>query len=115
MTFGERLRELRLDRDLNQRKLAGQVGINFTYLSKIETGKLSPPSQETINKLADALDADADELLILANKVPDDVKDVITESTEIPAFLRQIRDLDTEKRGELKRYIEQLRSKRSNE
>lgn len=112
MTFGERLRELRLERGYNQRTLADKVGIDFTYLSKIETGKMAPPSQDTIKKIAAALEADGDELLILANKVPDDVKDVITESTEMPAFLRQMRDLDAEEMERLKRYVNKLRSRR---
>lgn len=113
MTFGEKLRALRLQRKLNQRKLADVVGIDFTYLSKIETGKMPPPSQETIKRLAGALGADADELLLLADKVPEDVKDVITESPELPAFLRQIRGLPHEDLEKLKRYAERLKAKRS--
>ena len=62
MTFGEKIRSLRRDNKLSQRDLAGRVGLNFTYLSKIENGKLDFagfPSEETILKLAEALDADA--------------------------------------------------------
>lgn len=61
MTFGERIRELRKANDLSQRDLADKVGINFTYLSKIENGKLDFaqfPSEETIRNLAQALGAD---------------------------------------------------------
>jgi transcriptional regulator with XRE-family HTH domain len=112
MDFGERLRELRLQRGLNQRKLAEQVGVDFTYLSKIETGKMPPPSQETIVKLADKLDADLDELLVLADRVPDDVKDIVTKSREHPAFLREIRDLDESELGELRRRAREIKQRR---
>ena len=40
MTFGERLRQLRKAKNLNQSELADKVGINFTYLSKIENEQL---------------------------------------------------------------------------
>lgn len=112
MTFGDRLRELRLQNGLNQRDLAEKVGIDFTYLSKIENDKMSPPSQETIRKLAEELEADLDELLILANRVPDDVKEVITKSREHPAFLREIQDLDQEELKKLREKAQEIREER---
>lgn len=112
MQFGDRLRELRLKKSLSQRKLAEKVGVDFTYLSKIETGTMSPPAQDTILRLADALSADSDELLVLAGRVPDDVKDVVTNSRELPAFLREIQDLDEEEIKLLKRKAQEIRRKR---
>ena len=73
MTFGERVRDLRKAKNLSQRELADIIDMNFTYLSKIENGKLnfaSFPSEETIRKLAKALDADVDKLLLMAKKIP---------------------------------------------
>ncbi len=70
MEFGARIRSLRKEHDLTLRELAEQVGINFTYLSKIESGKGAPPSEDTINSLARVLHADPDELVLLANKLP---------------------------------------------
>ncbi len=40
MTFGERVRELRLAKSLTLRDLAPKVGVGFTYISKIENGRL---------------------------------------------------------------------------
>ena len=57
MTFGERLRELRKAKNFSQRTLADKVGINFTYLSKVESEKLyfaQYPSEDLIRKLAKA-------------------------------------------------------------
>ena len=70
MTFGQRLRELRTDRGLTQRELAGKAGISITYLSKLETGALPPPRERTILALADFLNADQAELFGLARKLP---------------------------------------------
>jgi transcriptional regulator with XRE-family HTH domain len=77
MTFGERIRQLRKAKNLNQQEVAEKVGINFTYLSKIENDKLESaefPSEDTIKKLAKALGGDADELLLMAKKVPDKIR-----------------------------------------
>jgi transcriptional regulator with XRE-family HTH domain len=73
MTFGERLREIRKSRGLSQRELADKVKLNFTYLSKVETGTMHPPSEKTIMALAKALETDSDELLALAKKMPSDL------------------------------------------
>ena len=73
MEFGQKLKELRLEKRLSQRGLAEKVGKDFTYLSKIENGKMSPPSRETIIRIAKELETDAeklDDLLILAKKKP---------------------------------------------
>jgi len=115
MEFGDRLRALRHQKGLNQRDLADKVDIDFTYLSKIETGKMSPPSRDTIRKLADALGADLDELLVLAGRVPDDVKEVVTQSREHPAFLREISDMGKEELEELRKKAKEIREKRSQE
>ena len=48
-------------RGLSQRALAAQAGLNFTYLSQIETGARKGPV-ETMKKLAQALDLDLDDL-----------------------------------------------------
>ena len=71
MTFGERIRELRAQRNFSQRELAQKVGIDFTYISKMENNKLDhTPSVETIIRLARALETDELELMELANKMP---------------------------------------------
>ena len=56
MDFGQRLRELRRERKLTLRALADAVGVDFSYLSKIENGKAGYlPGAETIRSIAEAL------------------------------------------------------------
>jgi HTH-type transcriptional regulator, competence development regulator len=55
---------------LTLRELGERVGMDFTYLSKIENDKGDPPSEEAIRRLAAVLRADADELILLADKLP---------------------------------------------
>ncbi len=82
MSFGGRVRELRQAEGLTLRDVASKVGINFTYLSKIENGKLDfsdYPSERLIRRLANALGGDTDELLLLAEKVPDRIRKRVLE------------------------------------
>lgn len=94
MKFAERLRELRQAKNLSQRALASKVGVDFTYLSKIENEKLDfaqYPSEDLILKLAEALEADADELMLLAEKIPPLIKKRVMER---PDEFLQIARLD---------------------
>lgn len=112
MTFGERLRELRLDKKINQRDLASRVGIDFTYLSKLENGRMPPPAAGTIARIAKALGAHGDELMILANKVPTDLTPMISRSAAVPAFLRSIQDFDDADLARLSTYAQKMRATR---
>jgi HTH-type transcriptional regulator, competence development regulator len=105
MTFGERVRELRKGKNLTLRELAVKVKVNFTYLSKIENQKLSfgeYPSEDLIRKLAKVLGAEEDELLLLAQKIPEDIKKRVIER---PDAFRKIAKLDDEK---LDKLLEEL-------
>lgn len=53
--LGFRLRTSREDLGLNQQQLAQISGISRGYISKLESGKASNPSMETIKELAKAL------------------------------------------------------------
>ena len=77
MNFGSHLRKLRTEKQLTLRGLASKVGVGFTYLSRVETGTMTYgdyPSVALIHRLADALDADEDEMLLLAKKIPQQVR-----------------------------------------
>ncbi len=96
MTFGEKIQALRAAKNLTQRELADTVGINFTYLSKIENDKLAQdqfPREDTIKKLAEALGADVDELLLLAKRIPDAIKQRVIQN---PDAFRKMASLDDE-------------------
>lgn len=107
MTFGRRLHDLRKAQNLSQRTLAERVGVNFTYLSKVESEKLDfamYPSEELIRKLASALGGDVDELLLLAKKIPADIRERVIER---PDAFRKIASLDDRALDQILRQIEQ--------
>lgn len=98
-TVGQRIREIRKSRNLTQRELADRVGINFTYLSRVENDRLDDeqtPREETLQRIAKALDADPDELLLLARRIPDAYRDRILSRPGVFRKLLNLSDSDLE-------------------
>lgn len=112
MEFSERIRELRKAKNLSLRALAEAVGVSFTYISKIENGKLDfgdYPSEDLIQKLAAALGADEDELLLLARKVPPEIRERVFER---PDAFRKLANLDDAALDKLLQDIEKKRKEK---
>lgn len=94
MQFGERVRELRALRGLTQQTIADRMSVSVSYISKVENGKLhfgDYPSEKFIHKLADELQADEDELLLLADKVPPSIRIRIQQR---PNLFRKLAKMD---------------------
>jgi HTH-type transcriptional regulator, competence development regulator len=92
MHFGKYLREKRErlrkeDRRFSLRKVAGRIGIEPAYLSKIERDVTAPPSEATTIKLARELDEDPDMLLAMAGKVSSDLQAIIRKRPKLFADL----------------------------
>jgi transcriptional regulator with XRE-family HTH domain len=95
LDFGNELRELRRYRKLTQRELAERVGIDFSYISKLERGRNQPPSTETINALARVLDVDRARLYRhIWKAAPDNMtRSALEERVKVlDAAVRAIRD-----------------------
>lgn len=74
--FGGQLRSARERAGLGVRELARRVGMDPTYLSKVERGENPPPSAEIIEALAVELNHPPDALLDLGGKVPTDLQEI---------------------------------------
>lgn len=86
MQFGERVREIRLEKQLTQRELAERLGVSFTYVSKVENERLhfgDYPSEKFIHKLAAELEVDENELLLLSDRVPEHIRHQIQQRPEL--------------------------------
>ncbi len=92
MEFGPYLRDLRKSRRLTQQQLADAVGVDFTYISKVENGRVDPPSEATIRKIAEVLEFDPDPLLDQAGKVATDLKSIVASEPQLALLLRSIGD-----------------------
>ncbi len=93
-TFGQTLRELRRSKNVSQRELAQKVGVDFSYISKVENDRLPPPAADTIVKICKELGAPPNELLASTGKMPTDVKEMLSTSTSAQEFVRQAHDMD---------------------
>ncbi|MGC9453112.1 MAG: helix-turn-helix domain-containing protein [Oceanipulchritudo sp.] len=111
-TFGEFLRKSRsqkaaIDRTYSVRGLALKVGIQPSYLSKIERGLQPPPGEDTIKRLATELGEDPDVLLALAGKVSSDLQEIIRKRPEL--FSKLIRELKSMPDHALLRIVREVR------
>ena len=98
MTFGQYVRtarekKLREDRTFSVRQVAQRIGVEPSYLSKIERDLVAPPSEATITRLAQELGEDSDLLLAMAGKVSSDLQRIILIRPQLFAeLLRQLKD-----------------------
>ena len=72
---------------MSQRDLAKKAEMDFTYLSKIENGKMQPPRTDVIVRLAGILGADVNELIGLAGEIPPALKATIEKSDAARNFI----------------------------
>ena len=78
MEFGGLLRNLRSKKGIGIKQLAPELGVSYTYLSKLEHN-LVRPSQELVERIANYFSYDRDRLLLAANKVPSDILEILRE------------------------------------
>ncbi len=91
----ERLR--RSDRRYSVRQVAGRIGIEPAYLSKIERGEVAPPSEATTVALAKELGEDVDVLLALGGKVSADLQEIIRKRPRLFAdLIRELKEAPDE-------------------
>ncbi len=98
MTFGKYIRTVREkifkeDRSYSVRQVAQRIGVEPSYLSKIERDQVAPPSEATITRLAQELGEDSDLLLAMAGKVSSDLRNIILHRPQLFAeLLRKLKD-----------------------
>lgn len=87
--FGQSLRAARLARGLTQAAVAKQLAVSKGYISRLEGGK-ARPAESTVRRLAEVCATDASSLLILAGRLPGDVREILSQHpSEAPAVLRE--------------------------
>jgi transcriptional regulator with XRE-family HTH domain len=94
--MGEFIREKRealriRDKRYSLRQVATRIGIEPSYLSKIERGEQSYLSEEKLVALSHDLGEDPDVLLALSGKVSKDIQEIIRKRPRL--FAQLIRDL----------------------
>jgi HTH-type transcriptional regulator, competence development regulator len=93
-SFGETLRELRRAAGVTQRELAQRTDLDFSYISKLENDRNSPPAADRIVRISEVLGVSAEHLLALTGKIPSDVQHTIGTSLAAQEFLRETQRLN---------------------
>jgi len=107
--FGKHVRQLRerkkrWDTSFSVRQVAGRIGVEPAYLSKVERELVAPPSEEKVVRLARDLGEDPDVLLSMAGKVSSDVLAIIRRRPRALADLvRNLRNVPERKIAALSR------------
>jgi predicted transcriptional regulator len=111
--FGSNLRGKRTAKGYSLRKFADLVGVSATYLSQVEQGNADPPTARRVQKMAEILGQNADELVALAGRVPDDLLRIMQEQPGgLAAFLREAGGLSDEQFKELASMARKLKAAR---
>jgi transcriptional regulator with XRE-family HTH domain len=90
-TIGQRIKRERLARELTQRQLAEMVDVGVPHISKIEADRENP-GEPLLTRLADVFELDADELFLVARRLPDDLaEDLAADPAAALALFRTMR------------------------
>ena len=82
------------DRRYSLRQVAMRIGVEPSYLSKIERGEQPYLAEEKICTLARDLGEDPDVLLALSGKISQDVREIIRKRPQLFAqLIRELKDI----------------------
>jgi transcriptional regulator with XRE-family HTH domain len=109
-TFGEALREKRIEKGFSLRKFAQLVGVSPTYLSQVEQGNVDPPTADRVKHMAELFGENPDAWIALAGRVPEDLPAIIQEEPiEVPDLLRAVKGLTAEQLRKLRADAERMK------
>jgi transcriptional regulator with XRE-family HTH domain len=108
MSFGAVLQRIRRAKGKTQREVAGGIGMDYTYFSRLENDRFdSKPTRETVVKIADALGCTSDErseLLAAAGRIDEDMERAARSTLNRPdlkPLFRKVARLTPEEAREL--------------
>ena len=81
MAFGTALRKLRGESGIGIKRLAPELGVSYSYLSKLESDQVRP-SEELVQRVATYFDCDVDRLLLETDRVPPDILAILRDNPE---------------------------------
>ena len=121
MTFGEYLKQKRLDKEITLRGFAKLVDISPVYLCDLEKGRKAAPSMEVMQKMVSkrALNKEESERFYdlaaleqtAKNPIPKDLNAFLKDNRVIVSALRTAKDLDATDE-EWQDFIDKLRKSR---
>lgn len=117
-SFGEFIKDKRVEKGITMRRMAELLGCSAPYLSDVEKDRRNPFDMEKLRRLSRILSLSRNEyelMLDLAgrsrNSVAPDLPDYIMNRDYVSAALRTARDLDAGEE-EWKRFVEELKQRK---
>ncbi|HDO25448.1 MAG TPA: XRE family transcriptional regulator [Nitrospirae bacterium] len=112
MKFGKLIRQkreslLQTDRSYSLRQVASRIGVQPSFLSKIERGEEVSVSEEKITALAKELGLEPDILLAMNGKVSKEIQNIIRKRPEL--FTQLIRELSNMPDNAILRIVREVR------
>jgi len=101
MTFAERLKKIRQEKELTQTALAEKIGVHYTQIGRYEN-KGAHPTGDILGKLAYALNVSADYLM---NGSTDQNAAEILADRELLAQFREVEKLEDEDKKVIKIFL----------
>jgi HTH-type transcriptional regulator, competence development regulator len=108
-TFGERLREARVAKGYSLRKFAKETDVSPTYLSQVEQDKVAPPTADRVERIAELLGESVDEWMALADRLADELPDIIHSNPGVPDLLRAVQGMTPEQLKKLRAAADKIR------
>lgn len=108
VTLGQLIYKLRTEKKIGVRELGRKVDVTGVHISSIEKDKATP-SPELLRKIAKALDADVDKLMVRAKQIdPEVIKVIQKNSYAVHDFLRTAKNLKKDQWEELKKEAQKM-------
>ena len=102
MTFGERLKQSRIDKGLSQTDLARLAGIHYTQIGRYEK-KGAQPSADVLSRMASALDTSSDFLMTGSTK--EQASNTLEDKDLLKQF-RKVEQLPSDKKYIVKELLD---------
>jgi transcriptional regulator with XRE-family HTH domain len=106
--LGDRIKDLRKQKNLSQSELADKVGISYAQIGRYETKGAQPPA-ETLKKIADALGVSPDYLIY--GTADEKAKTKLSDADLINQF-KAIENMDEEDKNVIKKLIDAFITKK---
>ncbi|MBS4210684.1 helix-turn-helix transcriptional regulator [Bacillus sp. FJAT-50079] len=110
--IGARIRHIRMAKGMTLAELSNKTGLAKAYLTIIETNLHSNPTNEYIEKIANALEVELGVLLVDISKISDEAENIADQFAEIRQCVIKMTDLQLE---EMKDFIEFIIWRRAKE
>jgi transcriptional regulator with XRE-family HTH domain len=101
MSVADRIRQLRINKNLTQSDLAEQVGLTYIQVGRYEKGK-SNPSASILQKLAVALDTTTD---FLMNGTNEQIAEQMDDKELLKQFV-EIEKLNADDKNVIKKFLD---------